>query len=80
MATGWTDWESDRKRLQKQNTGFSRAELCRRASIAETTFFKGLKNRSRPQYDVRKAIELVLEAERAFQAAGVPTIIRGETI
>ena len=39
----WSEIERRRKR-----TGLSRAEMCRRAGISESTVFKGVKGKTKP--------------------------------
>lgn len=53
----WSEIEARRKRL-----GFSRAEMCRRAGISESTVFKGLRNGGVPSSSIAKLLEFVLSA------------------
>ncbi len=50
----WYQIEETRKEL-----GLSRAEMCRRAGISESTVFKGMKRCSAPSNAVRTVIEQV---------------------
>lgn len=53
----WQDFEIRRKRLN-----MSRAEMCRRAGVSETTAFKGLRNRTRPSDRIAALMNVVLTA------------------
>lgn len=55
----WRDVETRRKAI-----GLSRAEMCRRAGISESTVFKGLKRQTAPTRAVRRIVELILTAAK----------------
>lgn len=67
MKKSWADLEAIRVKLGT----ISRAELARRAGISESSFTKGLSGNRSPQRDVRKKVELVLEAETRMVEAGL---------
>lgn len=67
MKKSWADLEALRVKLGT----ISRADLCRRSGISESTFTKGLANDRHPQKDVRTKVELVLEAESRMVEAGL---------
>lgn len=67
MKKSWRDLDEARTKLK----GLSRAELSRRAGISESAFTKGLANNGNPQKDTRQKVELVLEAQRRMQEAGL---------
>lgn len=58
-------WKDAEKR--RQVLGLSRAEMCRRAGISESTVTYGLKRGSRPTGAVRRQLELVLALEEQVQ-------------
>lgn len=61
----WADYERERVALQRYSPKFSRAELCRRAGISDTTMLKGLRDASKaPRRGKRGAVAGVLSAER----------------
>lgn len=67
MKKSWKDLDDARAKLR----GLSRADLCRRAGISESGFTKGLSAGRYPQKDTREKVELVLEAQRRMQEAGL---------
>ena len=60
--TGWT--EIERRRIA---AGLSRAEMCRRAGVSESTVFKGLLRRTSPSNPVERQIAAVLAAAEAMK-------------
>lgn len=58
----WTEIEAKRAKL-----GLSRAAMCRRAGISESTVFKGLRKKTRPIASVLHQVELVLAMEEQVQ-------------
>ncbi len=58
----WDEIEEKRKAL-----GLSRAELCRRAGISESTVFKGLHKHTPPSSVVAEAIGRVLDSAKERQ-------------
>ena len=67
MKKSWQDLEDARTKLR----GLSRAELARRAGISESAFTKGLSSGRFPQKQTRQKVELILEAVRMTQEAGL---------
>lgn len=78
----WHDFERERKALQAYSPRFSRAELCRRAGISETTMFKGLKDGLTPTRrthgKVRHAIEEATGRLTDDQRAQLELVIEAE--
>lgn len=64
----WRDLEAARLALPRK---LSRAELARRAGLSESTIGKGLREDRAPRREVRKQVELVLEAVRKMAEAGL---------
>ncbi len=64
----WADLDARRKALKKR---VSRAELCRRAGISESTITKGLAQGHLPTKGAREKVELILAAEQAMTDAGL---------
>lgn len=62
----WQDFDQQRLALPRP---ISRAELARRAGVAESTATKGLAKNARPITRIRDQLRLVLEAERMLQGA-----------
>lgn len=72
FVRGPVTWgELDARRRAFKSPKISRAELCRRAGISESTVTKGLKFGHLPTKETRKQVELVLEAEQAMRDAGL---------
>lgn len=65
----WADLDDRRKNLGRPKV--SRAELCRRAGISESTITKGLSAGHLPIKDTREKVELILEAEELMRAEGL---------
>lgn len=65
----WAELDERRKALRAPRV--SRAELCRRAGISESTITKGLKFGHLPTKETRQQVELVLEAERMMREEGL---------
>lgn len=60
----WSEIEKKREEL-----GLSRAEMCRRAGISESTVFKGLQKKGTPSNAVRKALTNVFrESDEELRA------------
>ena len=59
------DWNEIERR--RKTAGLSRAEMCRRAGISESTATKGLRYGTRPSAVVARAVTQVIE--QAEQAA-----------
>lgn len=53
----WAYYERKRKALQAYSPRFSRAELCRRAGISDSTMFKGLKAGLSPTARSRRKVD-----------------------
>ncbi|MCI5075668.1 helix-turn-helix domain-containing protein [Oricola sp.] len=47
---------------RRAQVGLSRAEMCRRAGISESTVFKGLQRTGTPSPSVRRILAMVLRA------------------
>ncbi|SFQ10413.1 hypothetical protein [Nitratireductor indicus] len=58
----WKDIDRQRREL-----GISRAEMCRRAGISESTVTYGIKRGTRPYSTTRRQVELVIAMERQVQ-------------
>lgn len=58
------DWGADWGAIEarRKAVGLSRAEMCRRAGISESTVFYGLRNGTPPSSVVAKAVTGVLDA------------------
>lgn len=67
-AATWRDLDERRTR---QARPMSRAEMGRRAGVAESTITKGIKDNRRPRKEQRQKVELVLEAHRHMVEGGV---------
>lgn len=59
----WKDIDERRKQIDR----LSRAEMCRRAGISESTVTKGLQRGTRPLSSIRKQLDAVLAAAEAEQ-------------
>ena len=70
--------------MQRFSPRFSRAELCRRAGISDTTFLKGLRAGTKPRPNKRGPVsrELETELERLTpdQQAQVELVIEAERL
>ena len=55
----YSDIEAKRQRL-----GLSRADMCRRAGISESTVYKGLADGRKPNPVILNALQAVLTAEQ----------------
>lgn len=49
---------------RRKATGLSRAEMCRRAGISDTTVQKGLREARKPTGVIIRALQRVLDAEQ----------------
>lgn len=65
----WAELDEQRKAFRSPKV--SRAELCRRAGISESTVTKGLKFGHLPSRETREQVELILNAERVMREEGL---------
>lgn len=73
-VNGWKQAEALRLKLQRPGSRggrFSRAKLCQRAQISETTFFKGLKHGTAPSRRTVNRLRLALEGRRHELIEGI---------
>ena len=75
-VTSWAGAEKMRERLNLPGGSggggrFSRAKLCQRATISESTFTKGLKNNTAPSRRKLNHLRLALEGRRHELLAGI---------